>query len=55
MAKSFIDVLFSTPTRLPPRPGIRRMADLCGRCGCLHISKAEADDCRHKNFCREQK
>lgn len=41
----------------PPRPGIktvRRLADACPRCRCLHMSADDATRCRQANAQHEQ-
>lgn len=52
-----LTLIFSNPdpTPMPPRPGIKRLADACPRCGCLHLNQAETDACRHQAFCHEQR
>lgn len=38
---------------LPPRPGIKRKADVCPRCHCLHLNAGEVARCREVQY--EQK
>lgn len=42
---------------LPPRPGIktvRRLADTCPRCRCMHLTVEAAQACRSMANSREQ-